>query len=102
MGWFFYGPSVKQSKRRIIMNFMRRQIFATAMAAVTALGSSAAVSAADTKYNLLPNKPFDGTKLNILSVVTPQFDGLMLRDKEFTELTGIETEWTFIPFGSLQ
>ncbi|MEM6760062.1 MAG: sugar ABC transporter substrate-binding protein [Pseudomonadota bacterium] len=54
------------------------------------------------KYNLLPGKPFEGTKLNILSVVTPQFDGLMLRDAEFTELTGIETEWTFIPFGSLQ
>ena len=27
---------------------------------------------------------------------------MMLRDSEFTELTGIETEWTFIPFGSLQ
>ncbi|MEO0959233.1 MAG: sugar ABC transporter substrate-binding protein [Pseudomonadota bacterium] len=53
-------------------------------------------------YNLLDGKPFEGTKLNILSVVTPQFDGLMLRDDEFTELTGIETEWTFIPFGSLQ
>ena len=65
MGWFFYGPSVKQSKRRIIMNFMRRQIFATAMAAVTALGSSAAVSAADTKYNLLPNKPFDLSLIHI-------------------------------------
>ncbi|MEM9231373.1 MAG: hypothetical protein AAGB10_17390 [Pseudomonadota bacterium] len=34
--------------------------------------------------------------------MTPQFDGLMLRDGEFTDLTGIETEWTFIPFGSLQ
>ena len=54
------------------------------------------------KYNLIAGKPFEGTKLNILSVVTPQFDGLMLRDDEFTELTGIETEWTFIPFGSLQ
>ena len=58
--------------------------------------------AEDMPYNLLPDKPFAGTKLNILSVVTPQFDGLMLRDGEFTELTGIETEWTFIPFGSLQ
>ncbi len=58
--------------------------------------------AEDIPYNLLEGKPFDGTKLNILSVVTPQFDGLMLRDEEFTELTGIETEWTFIPFGSLQ
>ena len=35
-------------------------------------------------------------------MVTPQFDGLMLRDDEFTELTGIETEWTFIPFTALQ
>ncbi len=26
----------------------------------------------------------------------------MLRDDEFTELTGIETEWTFIPFANLQ
>jgi multiple sugar transport system substrate-binding protein len=57
---------------------------------------------ADTKYALLPGKPFDGTKLNILSVVTPQLEGLMLRAPEFTEMTGIETEWTFIPFGSLQ
>jgi len=54
------------------------------------------------KYGLKDGKPYDGTTLNILSVVTPQFDGLMLRDEEFTELTGIETEWTFIPFGSLQ
>ena len=59
-------------------------------------------SAQDVPYNLTEGKPYEGTKLNILSVVTPQFDGLMLRDKEFTELTGIETEWTFIPFGSLQ
>ncbi|MEM1428342.1 MAG: sugar ABC transporter substrate-binding protein [Pseudomonadota bacterium] len=50
----------------------------------------------------MPGKPFEGTTLDILSVVTPQFDGLMLRADEFTELTGIETEWTFIPFGNLQ
>ena len=61
-----------------------------------------AVSAQDLPYNLKSGKPYDGTKLNILSVVTPQFDGLMLRVDEFTELTGIETEWTFIPFASLQ
>lgn len=57
---------------------------------------------AELPYGLKEGKPYEGTKLNILSVVTPQFDGLMLRDSEFTELTGIETEWTFIPFGSLQ
>lgn len=55
-----------------------------------------------TTYNLLAGKPFDGTKLNILSVVTPQFRGLELRADEFTELTGIETEWTYIPIASLQ
>ena len=59
-------------------------------------------SAEDLPYGLMPDKPYDGTSLNILSVVTPQFDGLMLRADEFTELTGIETEWTFVPFGSLQ
>lgn len=59
-------------------------------------------TAADMPYGLKEGKPYDGTTLNILSVVTPQFDGLMLRDDEFTELTGIKTEWTFIPFGSLQ
>jgi ABC-type glycerol-3-phosphate transport system substrate-binding protein len=53
-------------------------------------------------YGLLEGKPFEGTTLNVLSVVTPQFEGLMLRDDEFTEMTGIELEWTFIPFGGLQ
>ncbi len=60
------------------------------------------VQADELPYGLMPGKPFEGTKLDILSVVTPQFDGLMLRADEFTELTGIETEWTFIPFGNLQ
>jgi multiple sugar transport system substrate-binding protein len=72
------------------------------IAAVALSVASLAAHAGDMPYNLKEGKPFAGTKLNILSVVTPQFDGLMLRDDEFTELTGIETEWTFIPFGSLQ
>ena len=73
------------------------------VAAAAALAMGAAASADDLiEYNLLGGKPFEGTTLNILSVVTPQFDGLMLRDGEFTDLTGIETEWTFIPFVSLQ
>jgi len=85
------------------MTFNRRQFIATtAGAALSALIATTGFAADQTKYGLLDGKPFDGTKLNILSVVTPQFDGLMLRDQEFTDLTGIETEWTFIPFGSLQ
>ena len=74
----------------------------TLAAAAAAITATAAAAQDLTDYNLLAGKPFAGTKLSILSVVTPQFDGLMLRDGEFTELTGIETEWTFIPFVSLQ
>jgi len=84
---------------------MRKRTFMATVAAVAALAVAPMVSYGEaelTDFNLLAGKPFEGTKLNILSVVTPQFDGLMLRDEEFTELTGIETEWTFIPFGSLQ
>ncbi|MEM8824095.1 MAG: sugar ABC transporter substrate-binding protein [Pseudomonadota bacterium] len=77
---------------------MRKWIMGTALAAVMPL----AAVAENLPYGLQSGKPFEGTTLNILSVVTPQFDGLMLRDDEFTELTGIETEWTFIPFGGLQ
>ncbi|MBX2886497.1 MAG: sugar ABC transporter substrate-binding protein [Granulosicoccus sp.] len=80
----------------------RRGFITAAFLTVATAWAPMTVSAQDVPYNLMPGKPFAGTKLNILSVVTPQFDGLMLRDKEFTELTGIETEWTFIPFGSLQ
>ena len=72
--------------------------FALAVAAL----APAPASAQEVKYGLMPGKPYAGTKLNILSVVTPQFDGLMLRDDEFTAMTGIETEWTFIPFVNLQ
>ena len=80
----------------------RRNLLRASVAAGALALAPFAATAQDVPYNLLEGKPFEGTKLNILSVVTPQFDGLMLRDEEFTELTGIETEWTFIPFGSLQ
>ena len=71
------------------------------VAALASAGAPASL-AGDLPYGLKEGKPYAGTTLNILSVVTPQFEGLMLRDGEFTELTGIETEWTFIPFTSLQ
>lgn len=50
--------------------------------------------AEDIPYDLKEGQQYAGTKFNIPSVVTPQFDGLMLRDDEFAELTGIEAEWT--------
>ncbi|MEM1287691.1 MAG: sugar ABC transporter substrate-binding protein [Pseudomonadota bacterium] len=82
---------------------MRRRTFLTAAAlASTMLVTPAIAMDGELPYGLLDGKPFEGTTLNVLSVVTPQFEGLMLRDNEFTELTGIEVEWTFIPFGGLQ
>ena len=81
---------------------MLRRTFLALAAAGSMLASGLAFAQENLPYGLKAGKPFDGTTLKILSVVTPQFDGLRLRDKEFTELTGIKTEWTFIPFGSLQ
>ncbi|MFK7792995.1 MAG: sugar ABC transporter substrate-binding protein [Devosiaceae bacterium] len=82
---------------------MRRRTFLTTVAlAGTMLAAPLTAVADDLPYGLLDGQPFAGTTLNVLSVVTPQFDGLMLRDDEFTEMTGIEVEWTFIPFGGLQ
>ena len=53
-------------------------------------------------YKLKSGKPYAGTTLNILSVVTPQFKSYELRDEEFESLTGITVNWTHIPFVSLQ
>ena len=89
-----------------MMNTEIRSVLAKAAAGLLAGGLLAtgplASVAGELPYGLEEGKPYAGTTLNILSVVTPQFEGLMLRDGEFTELTGIETEWTFIPFTSLQ
>lgn len=79
-----------------------RRAFCLAVVLIAGIMAHPFAVQAKMKYGLLEGKPFAGTTLNILSVVTPQFEGLMLRDNEFTELTGIELEWTFIPFGSLQ
>lgn len=54
------------------------------------------------KYSLKDGKPYAGTKLKIIAVASPQFNGLMLRSREFKELTGIDTEWEFVPFAQLQ
>ena len=55
-----------------------------------------------TDHQLLAGKPFEGASISILSVQTPQFTGLQLRSAAFTALTGIKTEWTFVPFSELK
>jgi len=84
------------------MKLSRRGAISAIVGATLAAGLAGPAVAQDVPYNLKPGKPYAGTELNILSVVTPQFDGLMLRDGEFTDLTGIKTNWTFIPFTALQ
>ena len=53
-------------------------------------------------YQLKSGKPYAGTTLNILAVVTPQFKAYELRDEEFESLTGIKLNWTHTPFVALQ
>jgi ABC-type glycerol-3-phosphate transport system substrate-binding protein len=65
---------------------------------------SASASAGDNvlPYQLKSGKPYAGTTLNTLAVVTPQFKSYELRDEEFESLTGIKLNWTHIPFVALQ
>ena len=80
------------------MNLLRRTLLASALV-LAAAGTSVAQ---ELPYGLKPGKPFDGTQINVLAVVTPQFTGIALRDEEFEELTGIEVNWTEVPFVGLQ
>jgi len=80
------------------MSLNRRSMLGASLAAV-ALPTLAQQAL---PHGLRAGKPFNGVRLNVLAVVTPQFDGLMLRTREFTELTGIEVRWDFVPFASLQ
>ena len=69
---------------------------------LAALATSTALAQANPPFNLKAGKPFTGHIVRVLAVETPQFQGLQLRDVEFTELTGIKVEWTFTPFKALQ
>ena len=84
------------------MRLTRRTLLGTAAALASQPLASAPALAQPVPYGLKPGRPYAGTKLNLLMVVTPQFDGLQLRVDEFTKLTGIETRWDFVPFAALQ
>ena len=51
-------------------------------------------------YQLKSGKPYAGTTLNILAVVTPQFKAYEIRDEEFESLTGDQAELDPHPFCS--
>lgn len=85
------------------MTNLRGWLLASTMAFSIGAVSIAPVQAADElPYGLTPGKPYEGTELNVMSVVTPQFTGIMLRDDEFEKMTGITVNWTEIPFVGLQ
>lgn len=74
----------------------------TWLAAAGLVVLAAGANAQDLPYGLKPGKPYDGTEINVMAVVTPQFKGIELRDSEFEEMTGITVNWTEIPFVGLQ
>jgi multiple sugar transport system substrate-binding protein len=84
------------------MTHSRREFLSTSLALSSIVALPTNVFAQSVPYGLKAGKPYNGVTLNVLAVVTPQFDGLMLRAKEFEDLTGIKTKWDFVPFASLQ
>ena len=84
------------------MHLTRRSLLvaSTASAALPALAQG--TTPGSVPYHLKPGKPYAGTKLTILAVVTPQFQALQKRQAEFTDLTGITATWDFVPFTALQ
>lgn len=83
------------------MHLTRRSLLA-ASAASAGLPAFAQGTPASVPYHLHPGKPYAGTNLTILAVVTPQFQALEKRQAEFTDLTGITATWDFVPFTALQ
>ena len=87
------------------MRTIGRKLIDTALTAVIAAGlayGATVANAADPlPYGLKPGKPYAGTKLTYLAPVAGQYEGHEARLKEFTDLTGIEVEFEFIPFRNL-
>jgi len=81
----------------------RRTIFKTAAAAAFSLSAATLPALADElPYGLTPGKPYAGTTVTYLAPVAGQYDGHAARVQEFTDMTGIEVEFEFIPFKNLQ
>jgi len=84
------------------LHLTRRSLLAASAAAAATPAIAQGTAVAGAPYGLKPGKPYNGAKLNILAVVTPQFQALEKRQAEFTQLTGITTAWDFVPFPALQ
>ncbi|HEV7268986.1 MAG TPA: sugar ABC transporter substrate-binding protein [Falsiroseomonas sp.] len=84
------------------MAVRRREILAAAASgAVLAAGGRAHASVTATP-GLRPGKPFAGQELKVLCVVASQFRAHEARLAAFTEQTGINVKYTFVPFASMR
>ena len=81
---------------------MSQPSLANALLAAVGLALAGSAAAQTTPYSLKPNKPYAGATVRVLAEKAPQFTGIRLRDKEFTDLTGIKVEWISVPFRALQ
>ena len=79
----------------------RRREFMAAAATLGFGGASASASVTATP-GLRPGKPFAGTELKVLCVVSTQFRAHEARLAAFTEQTGITARYTFVPFASMR
>lgn len=84
------------------MDISRRSLLAAVASSVALPALAQGTQPGSAPYGLKPGKPYAGTKLTILAVVTPQFQALEKRQAEFTQLTGINATWDFVPFTALQ
>ncbi len=86
------------------MYYPRRTILAglsLAAAALMSINFAGSAMAQDLPYGLKSGKPYAGTKLTYLAPVAGQYSGHEERVQEFTDLTGIEVEFEFVPFKNL-
>ena len=84
------------------MRLTRRSLLAASAASAALPAFAQGTASGSVPYHLKTGKPYAGTKLAILAVVTPQFQALEKRQTEFTGLTGITATWDFVPFTALQ
>lgn len=69
---------------------------------ISCFGWSCLAFADELPYGLKAGKPYAGTKLVYLLSHGSQFNGHAKRTQEFTDLTGIEVEYQFVPFPNLK
>jgi multiple sugar transport system substrate-binding protein len=94
-----FTPTIEEN----LMTFTRRTFSAGAGAlAAAGLLPTAAWSQEAALAGLKPGKPHNGTEIKILCVVATQFKAHETRSAAFTNATGINVKYTYVPFASMR